>query len=42
MDFAEGGYGVVVGTGGHSTAEVAGEPTDKVRMEDGVGDFVEE
>ncbi len=33
---------MVVGTGGHSTPEVAGEPMDKVRMEKGVGDFVVE
>jgi len=42
MDFAERGKGVVVGAGGHSTAEVTGEPADQVRMEDGVGDFAEE
>jgi hypothetical protein len=42
MDFAERGKGVVVGAGGHSTAEVTGEPTDKVRMEEEVGDFAEE
>ena len=33
---------MVVGAGGHSTAEVAGEPTDKIRMEEGVGDFAKE
>jgi len=42
MNLAEGGEGVVVGAGGHSTAEVAGEPTDKIRMEEGVGDFAKE
>ena len=42
MDFAEGGEGVVVGAGSHSTAEVAGEPADKVGVEGGVGDFGEE
>jgi len=42
MDFSERGKGVVVGAGGHSTAEVTGEPADQVRMEDGVGDFAEE
>ena len=42
MDYAEREQGVVVGAGGHSTAEVAGEPTDKIRMEEGVGDFAKE
>jgi hypothetical protein len=42
MDFMERGKGMIVGAGGHSTMEVAGEPTDKVRMEKGVGDFAEE
>ena len=42
MNLAKGGEGVVVGAGDHSTAEVAGEPMDKVRMEEGVGDFAEE
>ena len=42
MDFAEGGEGVVVGAGGHSTAEVTGEPADKIGVEGGIGDFGEE
>jgi len=42
MDFAERGKGVVVGAGGHSTAEVTGEPADKIRMEEGIGDFAKE
>ena len=42
MNLAKGGEGVVVGTGGHLTAEVTGEPADKIRMEEGIGDFAEE
>ena len=42
MNLAKGGEGVVVGAGGHSTTEVTGEPADKIRMEEGIGDFAEE